>query len=56
MNLPKMIFNELNDQDCFGLKVLINGFDPNYVAKYPKRAKEKKEQHELNEFGKFDFK
>jgi hypothetical protein len=32
MNLPKMIYNELESHDVFGLKILKNGFDPKHIA------------------------
>ena len=33
MNLPKMLFNDLEPQDFFGLKILKNGFDPDEAAR-----------------------
>lgn len=32
MNLAKMLFNNLEDQDYFGLKILKNGYNPELVA------------------------
>jgi len=29
MNLPKMLFNNLDVEDFFGLKILKNGYNPN---------------------------
>jgi len=31
MNLPKMLFNDLEPQDFFGLKILKNGFNPEFA-------------------------
>ena len=32
MNLPKMIFSELEPNDFFGLKILKNGYNPDYLS------------------------
>jgi hypothetical protein len=34
MNLPKMLFSELNPNDHFGLKILKNGFKPGIMQAY----------------------
>ena len=40
MNLPKMIFNELDGHDFFGLKILKNGYNPDYIANMSNEKKE----------------